>query len=626
MLAENVGYNIQISIMLTQVFAVYIYIVQKLHIADYNTFCELQKNLHELKSYKKLVDDLIPNPILVIKSFHGRSRLLMANSAAKRLFKTEDPESLCERARNLKLISYIDEKPITLGSLIDGADTNSGDDSEDFSSYQVINESFSFEGSPHTVKFELKTGRITWDTKEGIFANIIVLSDVTLSERLTEMQMLQEKKDQMLATVSHDLRTPTLGIVHLLEIASEELAEKKNSSEKVAKYINLAIDSANSLLFLVNDILDSSQISKGKLLSLNIERTTVCPLIERIINLLNFSANKKGVHLEFKRNILESHEVLIDPNRFQQIIVNLLGNAIKFTENGSITLSLSKETYKRQFPQSKPFSAYELDYPYAENVPCLVIHVKDTGIGIKGEDLPRLFQAFGKIEFERNKQGVGLGLSISQQLAKLMAADIIDSGIKVTSVYGQGSHFWFPIELSQEETNNKFESILSEGEAAKPLNNVHRDKGHPVAVGDHNRLKIKMDDKLNKKIMLVDDDAINLLVLEKLLGKLNVLDFELASNGREAFQKLTGLWEKGLEVGLILMDLNMPIMNGLEASRIMYETALKKGFSPPAVVILTAESNSDRIDHIFLPQEIKEFASKPITLDKLAKLIQKYSH
>ena len=240
----------------------------------------------------------------------------------------------------------------------------------------------------------------------------IILQDQTLFE---EVKKLDEKYQRLyLASIVHDIRTPLNGILGMLEILDQQESRKETKT-----LINVALCSAKLLLFLTHDITDYSQIEAG-VLSVSKERFPPTKIIDETMKLLAFSFDRKGVTLIKNLCSDDTIEIISDKNRYMQIILNLLGNALKFTFRGEVKITIEHNRIEDK----------------------LITSVEDTGIGIKEEDLPKLFKFFGKIRenSELNPTGVGLGLAICKKLSERLGGTI-----SVKSVYGKGSTFSFSI-------------------------------------------------------------------------------------------------------------------------------------------------------------------------------------
>lgn len=349
----------------------------------------------------------------------------------------------------------------------------------------------------------------------GIFIDItqrIETEEVIKAKNYAEAA--NKAKSEFLANMSHEIRTPLNGIVGFTE-----LLLNSNLEDIQKKYMNTINESANSLMEVINNILDFSKIESGKL-ELNIEKIHLVEISNQVIDLIKYEADLKNltVNLIIDENVPKYIEV--DYIRLKQVLINLLSNAVKFTEKGNIDMNVSVfETIDDKKIKLK-------------------FLVKDTGIGIKKKNQERIFEAFAQEDNSTTKKfgGTGLGLSISNQLLGLM-----NSKLQLKSEFGQGSEFSFVLELpySNEQTiDNTIDKIIK----APTLESI-----------------VTVEKKL---IFIVEDNKINMLLAKTLVKQIlpNSTIIEL-ENGKEVLEKT-----KEQLPDLILMDIQMPVMNGYDAT------------------------------------------------------------
>ncbi len=351
-----------------------------------------------------------------------------------------------------------------------------------------------------------------------------------------------------------------------------------------------------------------------------------------IYKLIKFQAKKKGLEISIENKFTSKSECMIysDSNRIKQIILNLLGNSLKFTEKGFIKIIL------------EPIKSIEEGNTISKQGNNLrrsvKVSVQDTGMGIKKEDIPHLFQFFGKLKNSQsqkaNQTGVGLGLAISQNLVKILNNYQSEALISVESVYGHGSLFSFII--------NPFENNLPSNQKAQatPTRNDTMQLDYTSRTWTEDEIiiihppppmkskpqlsKIFAQGKLKKNLLLVDDDQINILVLSKFVGLFEDCSFDVAFNGRDAVELVKQKASAGLFYDLIFMDCNMPVMDGFEASTLILEMNREKIIKD--VVIVATTANVSPIDHEnCFKCGMLDYLTKPFTKNQLREKIDKYS-
>ncbi len=336
--------------------------------------------------------------------------------------------------------------------------------------------------------------------------------------------------------------------------------------------------------------------------------------------LIKFQAKRKGLKFFIENRFPDRKQCLLrsDSNRIKQIILNLLGNSLKFTEKGFIKIII------------EPTSADRIVCDHKFGLP-VKFSVQDTGSGIKPEDRPHLFQLFGRIKNKDNQRlnqtGVGLGLTISQNLVKALNNDIPDYSISLDSEFGEGSTFSFIInpyknDVQEEECLGVTTASLNNG--VKFLHQeINLDTNRYSASVMKKREKYSDRDKRKARLLLVDDDQINILVLTTFINSFSDCTFDVAFNGLEAIQKVKENSKIKNFYDIIFMDCNMPVMDGFEATRAILKMVLDEEI--PNVNIIAITANASPVDHKeCFDSGMIDFLSKPITKQQIREKIDKF--
>lgn len=402
---------------------------------------------------------------------------------------------------------------------------------------------------------------------------LISLDDVTLLEE-KEQELIRSKeeaeaanhaKSDFLSNMSHEIRTPMTAILGFTEVLKRGYSEDEASAQK---YLTTISRSGKHLLGLINDILDLSKVESGALEVESIE----CPVhkvIYDIAQVLGVKAEEKGISLDIEFPEPLPEYILSDPARLRQIITNLIGNAIKFTDQGGVTVStrVSDGKGKKQ----------------------LIVKIIDTGIGMTPEQEASIFEAFVQADstITRRFGGTGLGLSISRDLARALGGDI-----DVHSKLGKGSTFEVKIDCGN----------IANVALLQPKELYEASARGEIEASEKYRFN-------NTRVLVVDDAPENRELLRLILGELNI-DIEVACDGVEALEKV---FESKFD--LIVMDIQMPRMDGFQASSEMRT----RGCTMP-IVALTANAMKG-FEKEIEASAYSHYMTKPIDMDKLTQLL-----
>jgi len=536
--------------------------------------------------------------------------------------------------------------------------------------------------------FQTKVFPLKWDNRDAI---AVTFNDVTDHYQNLSLKVADANKDKMLAFISHELRTPLNGILGVVQ-----LLEKRASDIQTIQYLRVCKNSGEMLLSLVNSILDLQHIRDNKF-SLKITKGNVHELLQDIYRLFKLQYDQKKVALEL--DIAPELPLIIgtDHTRLRQVLINLVGNALKFTFEGNVRIWASVAL---------------------ENKGYIVFGVSDTGTGIKEEDKEKLFKMYGKLDQADagvNTQGIGFGLEISNQLVKLLSDD---TGIKVESTYGVGSQFTFfvkdqairePFIIKEDDKSRIYEfdevegedeegeetedlglkieshaflpslvnekarirlsglsgrsSVLSggaqEGLLSKRLQDIHlkltstqnspnlldsgseskarlitpispssflefpasresRSKSMSYKMGSATTPNIVFGKKQKKeRVLIVDDNPFNLLVAKHLVEGLGYFA-DTVLNGKLAINEI----KKGNKLyNVILMDLQMPLMDGFEASRELKVMMENKEIGEIPIIALSANySDEDKVRCKEIG--IYEYVAKPLKEEVLKRVLE----
>ncbi|WP_179414350.1 PAS domain S-box protein [Mucilaginibacter sp. E4BP6] len=395
---------------------------------------------------------------------------------------------------------------------------------------------------------------------------IEVIIDIT-SKKKVELELIAAKeqalqlnraKDMFISVMSHEIRTPLNAVIGMSRLLIDN-----NPLESQKENLDILQFSAENLMTLINDVLDFTKIETG---NIELEKTEVNlrEMVHRVVNSMQYRVSEKNIYLNETIDESIPEFIIADSARLVQVLLNLVNNAIKFTDIGGVTIDL--KVLEETNGNSR-----------------IRFAVTDTGIGIANDKLGTIFESFKQAEADTTRKygGTGLGLAISKRLVELY-----DSRINVDSVLGQGSTFWFII------TFNK----------AKHHTNTTNDK---------------MEIGLRLNVLVVDDNQINRILVNKVLQKWGT-QVDFAENGQEAVDKITS----NMNYDVVLMDIHMPVMGGIEATQII-RSKIDAYFQQLPIIALTASMLSSEINQMD-SAGMNDFILKPFDPKTLFEKLSKY--
>lgn len=439
-----------------------------------------------------------------------------------------------------------------------------------------------------------KDGAVRWVDDYGHFATLPGYGEVyyVFIEDITENRLAEEEKEKarnlayaleqaehasssksaFLSNMSHEIRTPITAILGM-----NEMIQRETDSAVILDYSENIRKAGVSLLGIISDILDFSKIETGKM-TLENEEYSLTSMITDLYNLVQFRAEAKALTLTFKVDPRLPVHLYGDEIRVKQIITNLLTNAVKYTETGSVDFEISL------MEKQKDSVSYE-------------VSVTDTGIGIRQEDMERLFEPFDRLDLKKTRtiEGTGLGLAITRQLLSIM-----DSELKVESRYEKGSRFSFVL-------TQKVSEWTPVGEFTPEL---HSNENY------HGRSRHSLFTAPGLRLLIVDDTPMNLQVVAGLL-KRTQMHIDVATSGAECIEKF------GREhYDLVFLDYRMPQMNGIETLEKIKKIYPDKYDKTPIISLTASAVSGDK--EKMMKAGFTDYLSKPVNIDDMERLMIKY--
>ncbi len=408
---------------------------------------------------------------------------------------------------------------------------------------------------------------IILDAEGNIDKYVEVIIDVTAKKK-AELELISTKeealqlnraKDMFMSVMSHEIRTPLNAVIGVSHLLREDAHPEQKENLDILKF------SADNLMTLINDVLDFAKVETGNIVLEKID-INLREMISGVVSSMQFKANDKKIFIKAELDPQLPEYIIGDKTRICQVLLNLVGNSVKFTEKGGITIDV------KVIEQTKSEVRIRFE-------------VADTGIGIKAENINSIFESFKQADasITRLYGGTGLGLAITKRLVELH-----DSRINVDSVYGQGTKFWFTITFNKSNFTPKITNTDT------------------VEIG------------LKLNVLVADDNQINRMLIDKVLKKWG-LSPDFAVNGKQAVEKI----EQNRNYDVVLMDIHMPEMDGLEAAKYIREHK-DPYFQQLHIIALTASMLNSQIDQIGLAG-MNDYILKPFDPKNLYDKISKFS-
>jgi len=480
--------------------------------------------------------------------------------------------------------------------------------------------------------YKVRIMSLPWDGDDAL---ALLLDDITHERTILELKLAAKNKDLMIAMISHELKTPLNGMLGFIDIA-KKIIRQSDSSPKVSEYSSLfayleACRSSSILLLnLINSVLDFSQIRNNQF-KLFPGRISVPDFLNKIKGLFDHFCQIKNLSLSLEISPEVTETIISDRNRLGQVLITLLANAFKFTFSGGVTISVTLENR----------NPYQLRFS-----------IQDTGIGIKPESQERLFKLFEYTEDQRerraNTRGIGMGLTISNAVAQQLSHSE-NKGIQIVSQVGKGSTFSFVIESLDEEIS---EENPDEADFGSPRLDHLAEKMDSASIMDKmatytdlkrekNLLSIstkpqissqpykvessspKSPEKMVEKpwCLVVDDNPFNLMVARHIMEDMGY-HIKVAMHGQEAIDKVKEHHKDEGEFKVILMDCQMPIMDGYEASRILTKMMKEGKVKECPIIAVTANIKNEEHDRLCKESGICAHVGKPFRVEDLESIFR----
>lgn len=534
------------------------------------------KEEKKFEDFEQIINDCFPNPFVIMNN--ECKKMIFCNQAAEKCFEIDNKERFEKFLLDI-VISKTDES--LFKHILENfsmkkckflhVEANLGDKSEKKENFDIFVTQTSFQS-------------------EECF---ILVMNVIPKEVLKNYEEKEKFKNSLISTVSHDLRLPLNGIMGLLELLLPRINDCKSKS-----YLKMAMNLCHFIFFLLCDYLDYAQINNNKLV-LDIRAKKISDTLKFVVDLMTFQCERKNIKFIFENNLPQKDIIIAtDHRRLQQILLNFIGNSLKFTKSGYIKLFA-----KLHIENKKKY---------------IYFAIEDTGIGIKAENFRNLFSEFWKLpqnEKEINPNGLGLGLHISKTLInELNSGSKHKENIEIKSEFGKGSVFSFYI-FSHEPKEIEEDEISEEGGSEEKL--IYTTEYNPSMLSVSGLSSLKSSEIIwpkKKKIFIIDDDQCSVFVMGEYMKKMG-FEYESANDGKEALQIL----KYNLNFDLILMDIFMPFMCGFEISYQIKQMAKENNKKIP--IIGVSGDDSPNLIKKCKGCGIDYFIGKPVSFNKIKQII-----
>lgn len=567
--------------------------------------CEMEKGFCFTAEVQTFLAEAIQTPFLVLSP--NCEEIVHCNEKCMHFFQTDKNEEIFKKISELSLKPLDSAVQIKLSSIPSILKSSTTPSSTFLANLSLSPPPPPLLPSPPRLSFSLTATSVL--LKNDVPSIFLSLHDTTPLDVIKQLQKVDSFKDFLFSTVSHDLRLPVNSIIGLIEMAVETV---KNSTKT---YLETALKSCHFMLFVLNDFLDYAQITDNKL-KLNISTQTVNKSLEIILDLIRFQCQQKNINLKLESNFSVYRVINTDHRRLQQILLNILGNSIKFTNSGgSIKLSL--------------------DSINVSNREYVKFSVKDTGIGIKSEDFAKLFKEFGKLQQEKpdfNSYGIGLGLLISNNLVKYLCPEG-DGEIKVESNFGEGSTFSFmiPVDYNDQEVSDVNEEYLlmkqvyiskcsqsfEKKKLSKPYISELGIAFTPKAEAETPTFFPAHGNRKRKRVLIVDDDQGSIFLLSQYMELFDI-EYDVAYDGKRALEKIS----RNNDLDLIIMDCYMPRLTGFEVSKRIKHLIKSKALNFVPILALSASCSGNDIKKC-LENGMDYFLGKPVLIKDMREMLEK---